>query len=159
MDHELRKRGTRPLKNVRLTVPLLLVALLFAYARRRVPPPMALLCSLVLLFFGPGWQNFLWPFQLSWLISLAAGVAALLMLDRADMTGSVGAAVMLGVSLASSGIGLPITVGIVVELLLHQGDQLRQLLLWVRELAERELLAPHRFSCGRVAGAGTRLVR
>lgn len=118
----------RPYRVVVTLCHLLVVALLFAYARRRVPPPMALLCSLVLLFFGPGWQNFLWPFQLSWLISLAAGVAALLMLDRADMTGSVGAAVMLGVSLASSGIGLPITIGVVVELLLRRASR-RELLV------------------------------
>lgn len=124
----------RPYRVLVTLCHLLLVALLFAYARRRVPPPMALLCSLVLLFFGPGWQNFLWPFQLSWLISLAAGVAALLMLDRADMTGSVGAAVMLGVSLASSGIGLPITVGVVVELLLRRASR-RELLIFAVPIA------------------------
>ncbi len=118
----------RPYRVVVTLCHLLVAAVLFVYAQRRIPPPMALLCSLLLLFFGPGWQNFLWPFQLGWLISLAAGVVALLMLDRADMTGSVVAAVMLGVSLASSGIGLPITIGVVVELLLRRASR-RELLI------------------------------
>ena len=36
-----------------------------------------------ILFLGPAWQNILWPFQVGWLISLAAGLGALLLLDRA----------------------------------------------------------------------------
>jgi hypothetical protein len=118
----------RPYRVLVTLCHLLVVALLFVYARRRIPPPMALLCSLLLLFFGPGWQNFLWPFQLAWLISLAAGLVALLMLDRRDLTGSVVAAVMIGVSLASSGIGVPITIGVVIEMLLRRAPR-RELLI------------------------------
>ena len=46
--------------------------LLYVYARRRVGPYLALLPAIVVLFAGPGWQDILWPFQIAWLISIAA---------------------------------------------------------------------------------------
>src|SRR5919199_2460546 len=49
------------------------VALLFVYASRRVGGVLALLAAALILFFGPGWPDILWPFQLSWLIALGAG--------------------------------------------------------------------------------------
>jgi hypothetical protein len=93
------------------------VALVFVYAKRRVGSYLALLGAALLLFLGPGWQNILWPFQIGSLLSLAAGLGALLMLDRADGRGDVGACVLLGVSLASSGLGLAIALGVAVEVL------------------------------------------
>ena len=93
------------------------VALVFVYAKRRVGSYLALLGAALLLFFGPGWQNILWPFQIGSLLSLGAGLGALLMLDRADRRGDVGACLLLGVSLASSGLGLAIALGVAVDLL------------------------------------------
>lgn len=92
------------------------VALVFAYARRRVGDWLALLAAALLVFFGPGWQEFLWPFQMAWLIALGAGVAALLALDRRDRAGDVAACILLMVSLASAGPGLAVAAGLVVEL-------------------------------------------
>jgi len=93
------------------------VTLVFVYARRRVGDLLGLLAASLLLFLGPAYQNVLWPFQVGWLISLAAGVAALLMLDRADRKGDVAACGLLVVSVASSGLGLPIAAGMLVEVL------------------------------------------
>jgi hypothetical protein len=91
------------------------VALLFAYALRRVGGLPALLVATLMVTLGPAWQNFLWPFQIGWLISLAAGLGALMMLDRRDRAGDVTATVLLGLSLASSGLGLPIAIGLAVD--------------------------------------------
>jgi hypothetical protein len=91
--------------------------LLFTYARRRVGPLAALLPTAVLLTLGPAWQNFLWPFQIAWLISLGGGLGALLALDRGDRRGDAVACALLGLSLASSGIGIAIAAGLVVEVL------------------------------------------
>ena len=85
--------------------------LLFAYARRRIGPLAALLPTAVLLMLGPAWQNFLWPFQIAWLISLAAGLGALLALDRGDRRGDAVACALLALALASSGIGIAIARG------------------------------------------------
>ena len=51
------------------------------------------------------------------LLSLAAGIGALLALERGDLRGDIGVAVLTGVSLASSGIGVPIALGLAAELL------------------------------------------
>lgn len=90
--------------------------LVFAYASRRVGSIPALCATALLLFLGPGWHNILWPFQIGWLISLAAGIGALLALDRPDRRGDLTACALLAVSLASSGLGVAITMGVLVEL-------------------------------------------
>jgi len=91
--------------------------LLFTYARRRLGPLAALLPTAVLLMLGPAWQNFLWPFQIAWLITLAAGIGALLALDRGDRRGDAVACALLALALASSGIGIAIGAGLAVEVL------------------------------------------
>jgi hypothetical protein len=54
---------------------------------------------------------------MGWLISLAAGIGALLMLDRGDRRGDVAASALVGLALASSGLGLPIAAGVLVDVL------------------------------------------
>ncbi len=93
------------------------VTLVFAYARRRSTNAVALLAATLILFLGAAWQNFLWPFQVAWLISIGAGIGALLLLDRRRRADDVGASVLLGCSLASSGIGLPIAAGLCIDVL------------------------------------------
>jgi hypothetical protein len=105
-----------PYRLIGLAAHIACVVLLFAYSRRRVGEIAALLAAALLLLIGPAWQNILWPFQMGSLISMAAGVGALLLLDRGDKAGDAGACGLLGLSLASSGIGLPILVGAIVEL-------------------------------------------
>jgi len=74
--------------------------LVYAYARPRVGTLAAPACAALLLTLGPGWQDLLWPFQVGWLISLAAGIGALV-----------------AVALASSGIGISIALGALVDVL------------------------------------------
>jgi hypothetical protein len=95
---------------------LAVCALLFIYARRRVGPWPALVVAALLLLLGPAWQNFLWPFQTAWLISLGCGIGALLMLDRGDRRGDVAACLLTAVSLASSGLGLPVALGVAADI-------------------------------------------
>jgi hypothetical protein len=95
---------------------LLCVALLFAYARRRIGDLLALGAAAVLLLLGAGWQDILWPFQIGFLGSLAATLGTLLALDRRDRRGDVLAAVLVGVALASSSLGIPLLIAVVVEL-------------------------------------------
>lgn len=96
---------------------LLCTGLLFVYASRRIGEVAALLPAALLLTLGPGWQDILWPFQVAWLISLAAGLGALLALDRGDRRGDVTACVLAALSLASCGLGIPIALGLLAELL------------------------------------------
>src|SRR5947209_3483538 len=94
--------------------------LVFAYARRRVGEVIAALVTLLLLLFGPGWQGFLWPFQITWLISLASGIGALLALERDGPRSSLVACGLLVISLASSGVGVPFALWALVELALSR---------------------------------------
>ena len=96
---------------------LLCVALVFVYVRRRLPDLLAVALAALVLFFGAGWQDFLWPFQTAWLISLGAGIAMLLALERHDRRGDVAACLLLALSLSSSGIGIVVAIGAVVEVL------------------------------------------
>jgi hypothetical protein len=109
-----------PYRVVLVAAQLACVALVFVYARPRVGGYLALLGAALIIFFGPGWQDILWPFQMAWLIAIAAGIGALLLLERHDRAGDIGACVLLGISLASSGPGLAVAVGLVVEVLLRR---------------------------------------
>jgi hypothetical protein len=99
---------------------LICVLLVFVYSRYRVGSYLALLAAALILFFGPGWQDILWPFQMAWLIAIFSGLGALLLLDRGDGVGNAGACVLLGVSLASAGPGLAVAVALLVELLVRR---------------------------------------
>jgi hypothetical protein len=116
-----------PYRVVVTTCHLACVALLFVYASRRVGGVLALLAAALMLFFGPGWPDILWPFQVSWLIALGAGLGTLLMLDRADRTGDIAACALMTLSLASASVGVAIALGVAVEL--GWGRRWRQ--LWI----------------------------
>ena len=105
-----------PYRAMVIVAHLGVTVLLFVYANRRVGSIPALCAAALLLFLGPGWHNILWPFQIGWLISLGAGIGALLALDRANRKGSVTACALIAVSLASSGLGVAFALGVLVEL-------------------------------------------
>ncbi len=109
-----------PYRVVVIAAHLMCVSLVFVYARSRVGGLFALLAAALILFFGPGWQDFLWPFQMAWLFAIAAGIGSLMMLERGDTTGDVGACALLCVSLASAGPGIAFAAGVAVELLVRR---------------------------------------
>jgi hypothetical protein len=106
-----------PYRMLVIVAHLVCTLLVFVYAKQRVGSLLALCAAALILFLGAGWQDVLWPFQIGWLISLSAGVGALLMLDRRDRTGDVSACVLLAVSLASSGVGVVIGLGMATDVL------------------------------------------
>ena len=112
-----------PFRVMIIVAHLLCGGLLYVYASRRLGPVAALLPAALLLTLGPAWQNILWPFQVAWLISLAAGLGALLMLDRGDRRGDLWACALLTLSLACSGLGIVIAAGLVVELVRKRRDR------------------------------------
>lgn len=96
------------------------IALVFVSLRRSVSAPVALVGATVLLFFGAAWQDLLWAFQIGFVLSVAAGIGAFLLLDS-DRPGSDRlAAVCALVALGSSSVGLPLVVGLGVELALRR---------------------------------------
>jgi hypothetical protein len=72
-----------PYRLMVVVVHLTCAVLLYIYARRRVGAWLALAPAVLLLFLGSAWQDILWPFQITYLGSLATGLGALLVLDAA----------------------------------------------------------------------------
>jgi len=116
-----------PYRGVLILAELICTLLIFVYVRWRVGGYYALLAAALILFFGPGWQDILWPFQTAWILTALAGVGALLAIDRHDRAGDIGACVLLGAALASTGPGLAVAVGLVIEVL----QQRRRRELWI----------------------------
>ena len=56
--------------------------LVFALASRRVSQALALLAAALILFLGAAWEDLLWAFQVTYMLSVAAGLATWLLLER-----------------------------------------------------------------------------
>jgi hypothetical protein len=105
----------RPFRMLVIALHLACAVLFFVLLRRRVDRRVAALATVLVLFLGTAWQDLLWPFQIGYLGSIAAGLGALLALERADRRGDVAAAALLAVSCACSGLGIPFLLGAAVE--------------------------------------------
>ena len=105
-----------PYRLVLLVGHLLTCALLYVYLRRRIGTAVALAGTAVLAFFGYTWAVIIWPISLGWVIATAAGIGALLLVDRDTLRSDLGAAALLTVGVASSGIAVPFVIGLAVEM-------------------------------------------
>jgi hypothetical protein len=107
-----------PFAIVSTLVFLLSAVLLFVYIRRRIGDWPALLGSILILFLGAGWIDLLWSFQIGFSGSIAAGLGALLALDRDDREGDVIACALLVVATSFSEIGISFAIGALVSVAL-----------------------------------------
>jgi hypothetical protein len=113
-------KSALPFHLVSTLVFLLSAVLLFIYLRRRVGDWPALLGTSLILFLGASSGDLLWSFQIAFSGSVAAGLGALLALDRDDRTGDRIACVLLVVSTSFSELGVPFAAGALVSLLVSQ---------------------------------------
>ena len=79
-----------PFRIIQIAGVALVIVLFFAFARRRIGA-VALAPALVLLFFGSSWETVLSPIGIPNIWALAAGLGALLALERGDRRGYVSA--------------------------------------------------------------------
>lgn len=124
-------RSWAPYRVIVILSHLACCTLVFAYLRRRAGEGLALVAAVILLTFGPGWEDLLWPFQIAWNLSVAAGILALIALERRDRAGDLLACGSTAIALASSGIGIPVALGVAAELLLARGPLRRAWILAV----------------------------
>jgi hypothetical protein len=96
---------------VLLVLHLAIAALLYAFVRERAGVPLALASAALILFLGAGYLGILWPFQIGFAASLAAGLGALLALERGNRASDALAGVLVLVALASGSMGLPMAIG------------------------------------------------
>jgi hypothetical protein len=83
----------------------LAAAALYAYLRPRIGGWGAFLAILPLLFLGAAAEDLFWAFQMGLFGGLAAGLAALIALERGDRRADIAACVLLVVGLACSSVG------------------------------------------------------
>jgi hypothetical protein len=105
--------------------------LLFIYLRERVGEWLALAGVLPVLFMGTGWEVLLLPVSINFTGSMAAGIGALLALERRNGHGDVVACALLVVSLAFSELALCFVLGAAVWIILARRSWSRVYLLAV----------------------------
>lgn len=103
-----------------LAVALVLTSggLFYALVRQHVGYVLALLATVMLLFFGSGWEEVLTAIRLPSLIAVASGLGALLALTRRELLWDVVATVLLCVAVASHPTGVALTAAAAVMVLL-----------------------------------------
>lgn len=117
----------RPYQLAATATFLLGAVLFFVYVRRRVGDWAGLIMTCLILFLGAAFEDLLWAFQIGYFGSLAAGLGALIALDRDDRRGDVIASVLLIASVCFSSLGLPFIAGAAVEWLLNPRDRRRRI--------------------------------
>jgi hypothetical protein len=95
-----------PYRLVSTALVLLCGCLFFAIARRRLGDLLAVPPTALLLLFGSGWETVMTPIRIPSLIAVAAGLGALIVLERRDRAGDLAAAVLLTIGVASHPVGL-----------------------------------------------------
>ncbi|MGH2961466.1 MAG: hypothetical protein ACRDL3_04630, partial [Solirubrobacterales bacterium] len=107
-----------PFRVLTAGVVLLTAGLFFVFAKRRVGALVALAPTLVLLFYGSDSLHVLSGNGLTVLLSVAAGVGALIALDRGRPRSDLGACLLLCLAVGSYSVGLPFVAGAAVLILL-----------------------------------------
>ena len=100
---------------------LVVAALVYLLVRRTSGPWPAAAVGLVILFLGSGFENLYWAFQIGFVGSVAAGLAAILVFDARPLTSRralAGSGLLLASLATVGGTGLICCVAVAVELLL-----------------------------------------
>src|SRR3712207_3395008 len=102
--------------------------LLFVYGRKRIGPWPSIGLAACLVLMAPSWFNLLYAFQVNFVGAMAAGLGALLLLDRGDRRGDAWACALLVVAAGSNGVGLPFVAAAGVEVLMRPDRRQR---IWI----------------------------
>jgi hypothetical protein len=112
--------------------------LVFELARRQVGNAAALAPCVVLLFLGFAREQLLWPLDFNTAAALAAGLGAVLAIQREDRRGDILACILLVVSVAMIELGLAFALGIALWIVISRPRPRGVLdLAWLREVLRR----------------------
>jgi hypothetical protein len=99
---------------------VVVAALVFRLVRRRAGAVIGLAASIVVLFFGAGFENLFWGFQIGFVGAMVCGLGVFDLLDGpAGGRRAAAVAALLLVALATQGDGLFFVVGAAIEMLLR----------------------------------------
>ena len=94
-----------------LLVHVAVASMIYRYVRQRIGEVGGLASGSAFLLLGSGWQNILWPFQLGFMGSIAAGIGAWLLVGRDKRVADLVASGLVLLSLSCSGLGIAVLVG------------------------------------------------
>ncbi len=97
----------------------------FVLAKRRIGLPAALAPSILLLFLGSSWQDTIDPVGIAHVYCIAAGLGALIALERPSPRRDLIACALLVVSVATFTVGLLFALGAAVSIMLHEDRKRR----------------------------------
>jgi hypothetical protein len=109
-------------------------SLLYLYVRRHADGVLALAAAGAMLFLGSGWESLVWAFGLTWTIPMAAGLGALLLLDRRGLRADAGACGLLTLGIAAGSFGVPAALAAGASTL-YDRDARRRAWVWLIPLA------------------------
>jgi hypothetical protein len=105
-----------PFYLVSISLFLLCAVLLYVYLVPRVGEWAALVGAILVLFLGAAYEDLFWAFQMGFFGSVAAGLGALIALDREDDRGDRWACGLLFVSVACGGVGIAFVAAALADL-------------------------------------------
>ncbi len=143
-----------PYQATTVVLHLVVATLFFCLVRRRLPLAVAVGLTLLVVFFGAGWDTLMGAYEIPNLSGMAAGLGMLLALQLRTRGGDVAACVLLTVCLGSFSVGIAFALGALVSLLLAGRSGRRRLwvvlvpglayvawFLWARKFGQGEVTA------------------
>jgi hypothetical protein len=118
-----------PFQATTVVFHLTIATLFFLLVRPRLPLAVAVALTLLLAFFGTGWDTLMSAYEIPNLTGMAAGLGMLLALGRRTRGGDLAACLLLGISLASFSVGIAFALGALLSVWLEGRAQWRR--IWI----------------------------
>jgi hypothetical protein len=118
-----------PYQATTVVLHLIVVTVFFALVRGRLPLAVAVGLTLLVVFFGAGWDTLMGAYELPNLSGMASGLGMLLALRRRTRGGDIAACLLLVLCLGSFSVGIAFALGALISLLLGGRAEWRR--LWV----------------------------
>jgi hypothetical protein len=143
-----------PYQGVAAILHLTVALLFFLLVRTRLRLPLAVGLTVLVVFFGAGWDTIMGAYELPNLCGMAAGLGMLLALERRTGGGDLAACGLLALSLASFSIGIAFALGALLAIWLGGRAQWKRAwivavpsilylawFLWARRFGQSEVTA------------------
>jgi hypothetical protein len=143
-----------PYQLTTLVLHLTVASLFFLLVRTRLPLAVAVALTVLVAFFGAGWDTIMGAYEIPNLTGMASGLAMLLALERRTPAGNLAACLFLAVSLASFSVGIAFALGAMLAIWLGGRSEWRRSwvalvpavlyvawFLWARKFGQSEVTA------------------
>ena len=143
-----------PYQVVTVVLHLTVATLFFTLVRSRLPLAAAVALTVLVAFFGAGWDTVMGAYEIPNLTGMVTGLAMLLALERRTTTGNVPACLLLGLCLASFSVGIAFALGALFAIWLGGRAEWRRAwvvlvpaalyaawFLWARKFGQSEVTA------------------